>query len=89
MVEAMGHGLPIVAADTPVNREMCQGAALYYPPLDPTTGARAVMDALQGDAMVHLKAAGEARMTAFDWGWGRYAREFLDILDSVLSGALR
>lgn len=32
MVEAMGAGLPIVAADTPVNREICDEAALYFEP---------------------------------------------------------
>jgi glycosyltransferase involved in cell wall biosynthesis len=35
LVEAMAHGLPIVAADTPVNREICGKAALYFRPLDP------------------------------------------------------
>jgi glycosyltransferase involved in cell wall biosynthesis len=35
MVEAMAHGLPIVAADTPVNREICGEAALYFSALDP------------------------------------------------------
>jgi glycosyltransferase involved in cell wall biosynthesis len=35
MVEAMVHGLPIVAADTPVNREICGDAAIYFEPFDP------------------------------------------------------
>ncbi len=35
MVEAMAHGLPIVAADTPVNREVCGDAAVYFRPLSP------------------------------------------------------
>jgi len=35
MVEAMAHGLPIVASDTPVNREICGEAALYFRPRDP------------------------------------------------------
>jgi glycosyltransferase involved in cell wall biosynthesis len=35
MAQAMGHGLPIVAADTPVNREICGDAAMYFSPLDP------------------------------------------------------
>ena len=34
LVEAMAHGLPIVASDTPVNREMCGDAAIYFRPLD-------------------------------------------------------
>jgi glycosyltransferase involved in cell wall biosynthesis len=35
LVEAMAHGLPIVAADTPVNREICGEVALYFRALDP------------------------------------------------------
>jgi len=35
MVEAMAHGLPVVAADTPVNREVCGKAAVYFRPHDP------------------------------------------------------
>lgn len=42
MVEAMARGIPIVAADTPVNREICAGAALYFSPLDPEDLARQV-----------------------------------------------
>jgi glycosyltransferase involved in cell wall biosynthesis len=36
MVEAMAHGMPIVAADTAVNREVCGDAALYFRPHDPS-----------------------------------------------------
>ena len=34
MIEAMAAGLPIVVADTRINREICGNAALYFPPLD-------------------------------------------------------
>jgi glycosyltransferase involved in cell wall biosynthesis len=83
MVEAMGHGLPIVAADTLVNREMCQGAALYYPPLDSGAGVQAILDALDANATARLKAAAQARMASFDWGWDRYAREFVAVIEDV------
>ena len=42
LVEAMATGLPIVAADVPVNREMCGEAALYFSPFD----SRACADAI-------------------------------------------
>jgi len=36
MAEALSSGLPIVAADTSINREICGDAALYFPPFRPT-----------------------------------------------------
>lgn len=33
-VEAMAYGLPVIASDTLINREICGPAALYYPPFD-------------------------------------------------------
>ena len=35
MVEAMAAAIPVVAADTRINREICGDAALYYEPDDP------------------------------------------------------
>jgi len=32
MVEALACGVPVVAADTPINREICGDVALYHPP---------------------------------------------------------
>jgi glycosyltransferase involved in cell wall biosynthesis len=43
MVEAMVRGLPIVASDTPANREICGEAALYFSPLDPEDLAEKVV----------------------------------------------
>ena len=34
LVEAMASGLPIIASDIPINREICKDAALYFDPLD-------------------------------------------------------
>jgi glycosyltransferase involved in cell wall biosynthesis len=35
LVEAMASGLPIIASDIPVCREICEDAAVYFSPLDP------------------------------------------------------
>jgi glycosyltransferase involved in cell wall biosynthesis len=69
MVEAMVHGLPIVAADTPVNREMCGEAALYFSPLDSEDLARQIR-LVASDASLRQRlriAAQEQAHTKFRW----------------------
>jgi len=83
MIEAMGHGLPIVAASTPVNREICGDGAIYYAPLDAHDGAKAILSALDPGATARLKEEGRKRIDSFDWGWARYAKEFVSMIDAI------
>ncbi len=80
LVEAMSAGLPIIAADTPVNREMCADAAAYYSPLDARGAARQIVriagDKTQAEALVRNA---RARMESYDWSWRRYAREVTEL----------
>lgn len=82
MVEAMGSGLPIIAADTPVNREICGSAADYYPALDGAALAdrltRLAQDPARREA---LRAA--SRMRAASFSWDRHVREVWDVLAEV------
>jgi glycosyltransferase involved in cell wall biosynthesis len=83
MVEAMGCGLPIVAAGTSVNREICGDAAEYYEPEDPKDGWR-VLSATMGDAKrAELRNRGLARSCVFPGDWDQYAQNFVAILESV------
>lgn len=84
MIEAMGYGLPIVAAGTATNREVCQSAASYYSPLDAAAGARAIIDALDPGVSERLRAGAATRLVSFDWSWARYAREFVQAVGSVV-----
>lgn len=83
MIEAMGYGLPVVAADTAINREMCGEGALYYPPLDAAAGALAIKEALLTDVLQHSRECGSRRLASFDWSWRRYAREFVEMIGLV------
>jgi glycosyltransferase involved in cell wall biosynthesis len=69
LVEAMANGLPIVAADTPVNREICGEAALYFRPLDPEDLAEKVVLLGRNQALREkLGAMGRSRAaTCFRW----------------------
>jgi glycosyltransferase involved in cell wall biosynthesis len=81
LVEAMATGLPIVAADTPVNRELADDAALYFPAFD----AGALVESLRMVERDHglrtrLGEAGFRRAREFTWG------RHVDVLERALRG---
>ena len=69
MAEAMSHGVPIVASDTPVNREVCGDAAVYFSPLSAEDLAQQVRALAQDPALMgKLGAVGRERAaTLFMW----------------------
>ena len=83
MIEALGYGLPIVAADTPINREICGDAAIYYSPLNAEECANAIFSALDEKKRIDLKNKGIERFNSFDWSWKRYTKEFKKILSEI------
>jgi glycosyltransferase involved in cell wall biosynthesis len=68
LVEAMASGLPVIAADRPLNREMCGDAARFYPPEDAdalATEIARLRDDPQGQA--GMAAEGYDRARRFSW----------------------
>lgn len=84
MIEAMGHDLPIVAAGTPVNREMCRDGAFYYPQLNPSAGAEAIINAIDPENRKKLVVNGHRRLISFQWGWNRYVDQFIKMIERVI-----
>jgi glycosyltransferase involved in cell wall biosynthesis len=78
MAEAMSHGLPIVAADTPVNREVCGDAAVYFHPLSAEDLAERLLQlATDRDLWKRLSVRGyqEARRR---FCWNAHAQRILE-----------
>jgi glycosyltransferase involved in cell wall biosynthesis len=69
MPEAMSYGLPVVASDTPVNREVCGDAAIYFSPLSAEDLAQQLERvALDHELRAKLVASGRRRVAAnFQW----------------------
>ena len=82
VLEGLAFGIPIVAVDTPVNRELCGPAARYFVSESPRAGARAIEDALAAPDV--LKEAGQAQFRSRDRSWEGYVRTLLALIESRL-----
>ena len=76
LLEGMSFGLPVVAADTAVNRELAGDAALYYTPLDIQGQAKQILrlvqnpglrDQIGSEARIHVE---RSRLS-----WREYAHQ--------------
>jgi glycosyltransferase involved in cell wall biosynthesis len=64
----MRNGLPIVASDIPVVREVTDGAVITAPVGDANAFAAAITKAITNEALrSELRSAGKRRATAFSW----------------------
>lgn len=88
MAEAMTHGLPIVAADTPVNREVCGDAAVYFDPLTPEDLAERLLHVVT-DSQLRERLSVRGRQEAHRrFCWSAHAQRILEAASSYNSQAV-
>ncbi|MEM3433094.1 MAG: glycosyltransferase family 1 protein [Candidatus Methanomethyliaceae archaeon] len=86
LVEAMGYGLPIVAADTALNREMCGPAAMYYSPSDPLSAANHLAALLSlPEKREELRKLSQRQFYRSHLSWTEYAKRFINLLREAIS----
>jgi len=78
LVEAMASGLPIVASDLPVHREVCGAAALYFPCFSPADLASQVA-AIANAQELGREMANSGQKRSLDFSWARHVQELLTI----------
>lgn len=86
MAEAMACGLPVVVADTPVNREVCGDAALYFPPLS-VEGLTECLRRLDADPQLRVELAERGRRRVVNsFTWDGHVDRLIDIFREVAGG---
>ena len=79
------HGLPVIASDLQVLREVGGEAALWFDPYDLASIADAIrIVATQPEVLPAMAAAGLEQAAQFSWE--RVARETLDVFWTALGG---
>jgi glycosyltransferase involved in cell wall biosynthesis len=68
LIESMSSGLPVVASDLPVHREICEDAGIYFPRFSPDALAERVLQVQESpDLAEKLSRNGIRRARDFSW----------------------
>lgn len=86
MAEAMSSGMPLAVADTPVNREICGDAALYFPPFS-VSGLTDALRRLDADPELRRRLGENGRARAIArFGWEDHVDRLVATFEAVASG---
>ena len=89
LAEAMSIGMPIMASDTPVHREVCQDAAEYFSPLLPSDLAQQIRELDANPS--RRQQMGELGQTYVksNFSWEDHVDRLLDIFERVIAARRR
>ncbi len=82
LVEAMASGLPIVASDLPVHREICQSAALYFPRFSFQELAQHILQ-ISSSVEMRESVAGNGRRRFQSFSWRRHTDQLIELAEGL------
>lgn len=82
LAEAMAMGVPVVASDIPIFREVCGNGALYCDPHNPQTFAQAIASLDASTTRQALSAKAQTQSAQFSWEYS--ARALLTAIEAAV-----
>ena len=83
LVEAMAMGLPIVASDISICREICGESAVYFNPVEPAELAEQIVLLKQQPGLRRRFGQYGRKRAATQFNWNDHVRRFVEIMDSI------
>ena len=85
LVEAMSIGIPIIASDTPIHREVCKNSALYFSPLSASSLIRQIQRLDENKTLRKSLISSGRENVANDFIWESHVDRLLDIFRNINS----
>ncbi len=83
LVEAMSSGLPVVASDLPVHREICGDAGIYFPRFSPDALAERVLQ-IQESPELAERLSRNGLQRARDFSWSEHVERLLVLAQELV-----
>ncbi|MBT3359056.1 MAG: glycosyltransferase family 4 protein [Rhodospirillales bacterium] len=83
LAEAMGLGIPIIASDTPVHREVCKDAALFFSSLSPSDLARRVRNLDENETLRNLLTKNGQKYVSNNFMWESHVDRLLCVFTEI------
>ena len=76
LIESMSSGLPVVASDLPVHREICGDAGIYFPRFSPDALAERVLQVQESPELAE-KLSSNGLRRACDFSWSKHVERLV------------
>jgi len=83
LIESMSSGLPVVASDLPVHREICEDAGIYFPRFSPDALAAQILRVQESPELAG-KLSSNGLRRARDFSWNKHVERLVVLAHELL-----